>query len=392
VLLVALGASAIAQTPAPPSPAPGGVPAEVVPPKPPTPPAPGQATTEVPERKTPLSPATPTPNVPPSDLEKADVDGLSEPEVDAALAAIREKYVKPVTLSESEIKRATLQGLLSRLGPGAILQGPPPAFEPSPFRSEVLESRIGYVRLGDALTAQVTELDAALKKFTEQKLNAVVVDLRAVPPGADLEGSAEVSRRFAQKGKLLFSLKRRDDKEQIFTSKVDPLFRGLLVVLVDDNTAGSGEIIAAVLRAQAAAMVIGQRTEGKAAEFSTVPLGAGKNLHVAVAEVALPDTAPIFPGGVTPDLVVEVPQETTKAILKAALESGVTALITETERPRMNEAALVAGTNPELEAAIQAQRSRGERGKPPLRDAVLQRALDFVTTVSIYEKGAKGKK
>ncbi len=54
----------------------------------------------------------------------------------------------------------------------------------------------------------------------------------------------------------------------------------------------------------------------------------------------------------------------------------------------MNEAALVAGLNPELDAAQLAQRTPGERPKPPLRDATLQRAVDLVTTVSIYEKGA----
>jgi hypothetical protein len=78
-------------------------------------------------------------------------------------------------------------------------------------------------------------------------------------------------------------------------------------------------------------------------------------------------------------------------VLKAALESGVAPLAVETERPRMNEAALVAGTNPELDAMQAAARARGEKPKPPLRDAVLQRALDAITTIALFEATKKGK-
>ena len=175
-------------------------------------------------------------------------------------------------------------------------------------------------------------------------------------------------------------------EEQILTSKEDPKFTRLLVTLVDADTAGAAEIIAAVLRTYAKAMVIGQRTRGEAVEFAEVPLPSGKLLRVAVAEAALPDSAPVFPGGVKPDLAVEVSQEMTASVLKQELERGVGALIEETEREKMNEAALVARRNPELDAAQAAQANKGERPKAPLHDVVLQRALDFITTITLYEK------
>ena len=173
---------------------------------------------------------------------------------------------------------------------------------------------------------------------------------------------------------------------QILTSKEDPKFTRLLVALVDGDTAGAAEIIAAVLRTHAKAMIIGQRTRGEAVEYSEVPLPSGKLLRVAVAEAALPDATPVFPGGVKPDIGVDVPQETTANVLKKELESGVAALVEETERQKMNEAALVARRNPDLDAAQAAQARKGEREKAPLRDVALQRALDFITTIALYEK------
>jgi hypothetical protein len=51
----------------------------------------------------------------------------------------------------------------------------------------------------------------------------------------------------------------------------------------------------------------------------------------------------------------------------------------------LNEAALIAGTNPELDIP-DAQRRLRAREKPVLRDSVLQRALDVVTSLEVYQK------
>ncbi len=58
----------------------------------------------------------------------------------------------------------------------------------------------------------------------------------------------------------------------------------------------------------------------------------------------------------------------------------------ENERPHLNEAALLSGRNPEIEAMEATQRrGRGaERSLP--RDPVVQRAVDIVTSVSIYQR------
>jgi hypothetical protein len=330
-----------------------------------------------------------TPKKAPPLTTRGAVDALSDGELDQVIHLLKDNYIKPEALSETEQHRATVQGLLDRIAPGAAIVEVTASAEAgaSPFRSEILDSRIGYVRLGAISPANVGELDAALQKFTSGNLPAVVVDLRATPPGSDFEQTAEICRRFCPKGKVLFSVKKPNIKqEQILTSKDDPKFRGILVALVGRSTAGNAEVIAAVLRTHVNALVIGQQTRGEAAEFSEFPLSNGRALRVAVAEVSLPDSVPVFPGGVKPDLAVDVPAETTEQVLKQELEKGVSAYVFESERPRLNEAALVAGTNPELDAAQLAQKNKGEKSAP-LRDAVLQRAVDFVTTIAIYQKG-----
>ena len=52
----------------------------------------------------------------------------------------------------------------------------------------------------------------------------------------------------------------------------------------------------------------------------------------------------------------------------------------------MNEAALVSGTNPEIDGP---QIRRNPEDAPQLRDTVLQRAVDLVTAITFFRPGAQ---
>ena len=313
------------------------------------------------------------------------IDALSLEQVQQALTLIKSHYLKPAALAEPELARATLQGIIDRLEPGVALESRAKAArEPSPFRSEILNGNIGYVRLGDLGNAG--SLPGALDSFAEKKATAVVLDLRATTASSDYEKAAEVAKRFCAKGRLLFTEKKTAAKpERVFTSNADPSFQGMLIVLIDRDTAEAGEVIAATLRAQAKAFVVGEKSSGRAVEFSETTLHEGNVLRIAIGEIAVAESGPIYPGGVNPDIAVALPPDAKREVLRIGLEKGVAPLAVEPERPRMNEAALVAGTNPELDAYEAAQRNREKTASAP-RDVQLQRALDLITTIRVYAK------
>ncbi|MEO6741562.1 MAG: S41 family peptidase [Chthoniobacteraceae bacterium] len=329
---------------------------------------------------------------PPQQLSSHDAaEALSEDELRQIVEVLRGTYLNPDALSEMSLARAGIQGLLDRLGSGARIFSPGKKVEQraEQFRSEMLNGMVGYLRLGALTPGNIAALDAALEGFAAKPPGAVVLDLRATPHSTDFELAAECCRRFSPKGRVLFSIKKpKANDEEILTSREDPRWRGLLTVLVDGGTAGAGEVIAAVLHTHLGAYVIGQQTKGEAAQFEEVPLAGGRVLRVAVGEVSLPDATPVFPGGLTPDLAVNVPPEKTEEVLQLAMNgTGVAPLVIEKSRARMNEAALVAGTNPELDEvqAVQKQREKGNVATKPPRDEVLQRALDYITSVRIFE-------
>lgn len=326
---------------------------------------------------------TVSPTPAPGPVEEMDsydrLEALDAEQIKLATDTIRTKHVEATDLDETGLARATLRGLLDGLHPGAELTGgevPKPV--DAPFRSEVLDGRVGYLRLGTLGTESLAQLDAALKEFAAKKTDSVVMDLRATPESSDFPMAAQFAERFVPAGTTLFSLARSAEKqEQPFTSSRPPAFQGVLAVLVDGDTAGAAEALAAALRRHAKAMIVGTTSSGRAVEYADLPLGGGHSLHYAVAEVRVADLPAIYPRGIEPDLEVPQSAEDKKSILDGALEKGIAGFVFESPRARMNEAALVAGTNPEIDAG---------QGEAVLLDRPLQRAVDLVTAIKLFRK------
>jgi hypothetical protein len=319
------------------------------------------------------------------------VNSLGPPDLQSVITLLKSNFTNPDAITDIELNRATVEGLLVRLPRGVMLlpgKENVPIAAPSAFYGEVIAGSIAYVRLGSLNNANLQALDKSLSTFAGKKVNALIVDLRATQATDDLALAAEFAKRFCPRGKTIFTLRKpagRQDRG--FNSDRDPAFRGLVMVLADDDTAGAAEAIAAALRFYDKALVIGQPTAGRAAEYSDLPLPTGKILRLAVAEMVSPEGRALFPEGVKPDLPVEMSLADKRQIFQLSGEKGMNPFVYEAGRPHMNEAALLAGTNPEVEAAEAAQQRRGRAPeKLPPHDPVLQRALDVITSLEVYQK------
>jgi hypothetical protein len=319
------------------------------------------------------------------------VDSLGPADLQAFITLLKANFTNPDAITDTELNRATVEGLLVRLPRGITLlaskESVPPATSGA-FYGELIAGRTGYVRLGTLNSANLQALDKALSGFAAKKVNDLIVDLRATSATNDLSLATEFAKRFCPKGKPVFTMRKpTGHQDRAFSSDREPAFRGLIMVLADSDTSGVAEAIAAALRFYNKALVIGQPTAGRAAEYSDLPLPNGKSLRLAVAEMISPDGRSLFPEGLKPDLPVEMSLSEKRQIFQSSSEKGMEPFTYETGRPHMSEAALLAGTNPELEAAEAAQQRRGRTPeKSPPHDPVLQRALDVVTSLEVYQK------
>jgi Peptidase family S41 len=314
---------------------------------------------------------------------KTTVDSLAPAEIDETIRALKSNFVDPNALKDQEINRATLEGLLTRLHGGAMLIASKTTApeSPAPFYSEVLGNHIGYIRIGSLTNDNLRAMEKALTDFSSKKVDALVIDLRATSSN-DFDIAAETTKRFVAKGKTLWTVRKTAaHQERAFTNDHDPVFQGTIMVLIDGETSGPAEAMAAALKTHRQALLIGQPSAGRAVEYSDFPLSSGKILRVAVGEFIGPSGQSLFPGGVKPDLPVELSPAQKHQIFTLSMQRGLTTFVFERERPHFNEAALIAGTNPEFD--IRQQRRNPDEN---LQDAVLQRAVDVITSLAVFQK------
>jgi C-terminal processing protease CtpA/Prc len=316
---------------------------------------------------------------------------LGPADLQSVITLLKSNFTNPDAITDTELNRATVEGLMVRLPRGVILlpsKENAPLEAPSEFYGEVLGGQIGYLRLGSLNGANLQAMDKSLGTFAAKKVDALIIDLRSSQGTNDFAVAAEFGKRFCPKGKPLFTLRKPGARQdRVFSSDRDPAFQGLVMVLADGETSGAAEALASALRFYDKALVIGQPTAGRAVEYSDLALPSGKILRVAVAEAVSPEGRSLFADGIKPDLPVEMPAADKRQIFQLSVDKGMGPFVYETGRPHLNEAALLAGTNPEVEAwaAAPPRRGRGPE-KPPAHDPVLQRALDVVTSLEVYQK------
>ena len=125
-----------------------------------------------------------------------------------------------------------------------------------------------------------------------------------------------------------------------------------------------------------------------------VPIGKDRILRYAIAEVILEDGSSIFQKGVTPDLPTDPSIKSKHAVFHATAKGEeMGKFLFRKERPRMNEAALVAGTDPELEYYLAKSNGRKTEWDVSLpEDRVLQKAVDILRSRDFLDSGKRRRK
>ena len=310
---------------------------------------------------------------------------ISQNGIQTAFRVLQREYIRRGDLTFDELNRAALHGLLERLQFGAELVARTDdsrKADAGGVQVAVLRPGIAFIRPKAFNKSEVAALEQHLAKFAKDGLKHLVLDLRAPAAPGDFADAAAMLSLFVPANDILFKTRQMTDSgTEVLRSEREPLWKSSLLVLIDEQTGNVGETIAAVLRQRKQAVLFGAATRGAAVRYETVPVDANWMLRFARSEVLLADDSSIFQKGLVPDFPITLDPELKLKLFDPQGKSRPEATIQDVPRLRFNEAALVAGTNPELDAYI--RRSAGEtlpedELKP--KDTVLQRAVDFLLT------------
>lgn len=309
------------------------------------------------------------------------LDKLPQNSIQSAFQILRRDYIRREDLSYEELNRAALQGLLERLDFGAELVSTKAEEKPAaPYvHAEFLAPDVAYLRPETFAQGEGALFEAALKGTLEKKAKHLILDLRAGGEGL-FEEAAAVLQAFLPSGELMFKMKQlHSDDAELFISKSAPLWTGRVIVLIDGETGHAAEAVAAVLHAQARALLIGEKTRGATVRYSDVTLDENTILRYASAEMLLPDGTSRFKVGLEPTFRIIGSQKEKRLAFEGSRGKSHLPYVNDRVRPRFNERALVHDQNPELDDYVRRSKGLslpGDEGQT--RDVVTQRAIDFV--------------
>jgi carboxyl-terminal processing protease len=172
-------------------------------------------------------------------------------------------------------------------------------------RALVLENNIGYVRIAEFRENTAGELDKALHDLKKSGLKGLIIDVRNNPGGL-LYTAIDVSSRFLEDGKEIVSTRSRSEPESIYKAVPAPekVTDIPLVVLINKGSASGSEILAAALRDNKRAVLLGETSFGKGSVQTIVPLSDGSALRLTTSKYYTPNKISIHEKGIDPDIAV----------------------------------------------------------------------------------------
>jgi hypothetical protein len=304
--------------------------------------------------------------------------------------------------TDADLNRAAVQGLVSALAPRVLLltnrnEGPAGAGGAVvASKSNLYDEAIAYVRverMGEGLAGAVR--GAFEQMAATNSVKGLVLDLRYAG-GSDYAAAAAVADLFVKKECPLLNwgagMVQSKPKNQAIPVPV--------AALVNRQTAGAAEALAALVRETGAGLILGAKTAGQAMMAQEYPLKNGDRLWIATAPIQLGDGSTLSEG-LQPDIAVEVsPQDerayyadaykaiTTPNPAGAGLGAANTAQGTNSaRRTRFSEAELVRERREGLngDTYVAPLRPR-EPEKPLVRDPVLGRALDLLKGLALVRQ------
>lgn len=178
--------------------------------------------------------------------------------------------------------------------------------EPASWAS-VPGSDVAVVRIVQFSQGAGERTRAAIEAAVADGARAVVLDLRG-NPGGYVDEAVAVAAAF-QEGGTAYQEAGRDDVVRRVSIPTGRLLAADLpvVVLVDYATASAAEILAAALRDNGRAVIVGEQTFGTGTVLNTFELSDGSALKVGVRSWLTPVGEAVFRRGIAPDHEVSAP-------------------------------------------------------------------------------------
>lgn len=172
-------------------------------------------------------------------------------------------------------------------------------------KSNIIDDNIGYIRLTSFDELTYDDFVRDLRKLEKQNVKGLIIDLRTNPGGL-LNVCADIADELLGEGVIVYTETKDGTREYLKSNKGHTDLP--LVVLVNEGSASASEILAGAIRDHNRGELIGTTTFGKGVVQRIKPLNDGSGLKLTISEYFTPNGTNIHGIGITPDIVVELPE------------------------------------------------------------------------------------
>jgi len=181
---------------------------------------------------------------------------------------------------------------------------------------------IAHLRLAGFSQGVTQDLQQALQEIQSQGGTGLILDLRN-DPGGLLSEAIGVTSQFLTGGNVLLERNAKGEVKPIPVESGGVAPTIPMVVLINAGTASAAEIVSGALQDAHRAELVGETTFGTGTVLNEFPLSDGSALSLAVEEWLTPSGKSIWHHGISPDIQVSLPANTTPLVPEA--EQGTTA-------------------------------------------------------------------
>jgi carboxyl-terminal processing protease len=183
------------------------------------------------------------------------------------------------------------------------------------IRSKFIEQNILYVKIDDLLSNKAYDVfkSIIISQNKKTKIKGLIIDLRDNTGGL-LKNAITIADYLLEKGNIV-TIESLQGLNNI-KAKSLAIYKGPIVILMNDQTASASEIIAAALLDNKKAISIGNRTFGKGLVQQIKVLADDSALHITVNKFYRPNGKEIHKVGIKPDMDIKDEREQLKAAIK----------------------------------------------------------------------------
>ena len=179
--------------------------------------------------------------------------------------------------------------------------------------SEMLENKIGYIKVTEFDNVTVDQFRNAKETLTSQGMEKLIIDLRN-NPGGNLKTVLAMLDEILPEGLVVYTEDKNGERTEYYCDGENEL-QIPLVVLVNSQSASASEIFAGAVKDYGIGTLVGETTYGKGIVQMDVNLSDGTAMKLTVSKYFTPNGNDIHEVGIEPDVEV-------------ALEEGLEQMVT----------------------------------------------------------------